>query len=138
MKVTKHAAGVAIVRRDDGRIRLLLLRAYGYWDFPKGELEPGEDPFAAARREVREETGLTDLAFPWGQVSVETPPYGQGKVARYYVAESPTGEVTLPISPELGRPEHHEHRWVTFDEAEPLLNERLRAVLDWVRRTIGG
>lgn len=30
----------------------------GYWDLPGGFIEPDEDPIAAVRREVREETGL--------------------------------------------------------------------------------
>lgn len=28
------------------------------WSIPKGELDPGEDPLAAARREFREEVGI--------------------------------------------------------------------------------
>jgi bis(5'-nucleosidyl)-tetraphosphatase len=39
--------------------------------------------------------------------------------------------VELPVSPELGAPEHHEHRWVSFGEAAALLNDRVRAVLEW-------
>ena len=46
-------------------------------------------------------------------------------------------EIKLPVSPELGRPEHHEWRWVSYDEAEDLLPPRLGIVLDWVRSTIG-
>ena len=41
----------------------------------------------------------------------------------------------LPISHELGRPEHHEWRWVSFDEAEDLLPPRLALILDWARPT---
>jgi 8-oxo-dGTP pyrophosphatase MutT (NUDIX family) len=38
-----------------------LLLDYGrHWDFAKGHVHPGEDDLAAARRELAEETGLTD------------------------------------------------------------------------------
>lgn len=131
------SAGVVVVRRGADACRYLLLRAYRYWDFPKGLVEPGEPPLEAARREVAEETGLTRLEFRWGEVWRETPPYGRGKVARYYVAESPEGEVRLPASPELGRPEHDEFRWVTYDEARALLNDRVRAILDWAHALTG-
>jgi len=40
------------------------------------------------------------------------------------------------VSPELGRPEHHEWRWVSDDEAEDLLPPRLSRVLDWARDKI--
>lgn len=130
MSGPRLSAGVVVVRATGGEWRFLLLRAYRYWDFPKGEVGEGEEPREAALREVREETGLTDLLLRWGDDYVETPPYGRGKVARYYLGESPRGEVTLGVSPELGRPEHHEHRWCGAQEARDLLNERLRAVLD--------
>ncbi|MEA3275698.1 MAG: bis(5'-nucleosyl)-tetraphosphatase [Pseudomonadota bacterium] len=136
MNVTKRSAGIVIVRRLDGGFCYLLLRCYGYWDFPKGEMEPGEDPMDTARREVAEETGLKDLVFRWGEAFLETPPYGKGKVARYYLAESRNGEVSLQVSPELGVPEHHEYRWVRFEEAQPLLNDRVRAILDWAQKLI--
>ena len=131
----KHilSAGIVPLREIDGMPRLLLLRCYRYWDFPKGEVGPNEDPLAAAQRETAEETGLTQLDFRWGRDFYETPPYAGGKVARYYIAAAPIGDVTLPISPELCRPEHHEYRWVTLDQAHALLNERLRAVLAWAR-----
>jgi bis(5'-nucleosidyl)-tetraphosphatase len=129
----RRSAGVVLVRPFDEGPRVLVLRCYRYWDFPKGEVEPGEDPLATARREVAEETGLTHLEFRWGEDWHETPPYAQGKVARYYLAESPAGEVSLPVSPELGRPEHHEYRWASFAEAETLLNDRVRGALAWAR-----
>ena len=131
MTPARRSAGVVVVRRFPTGWRYLLLRCYQYWDFPKGEIEPGEPPLAAARREVREETGLHDLDFRWGEIFIETPPYSRGKIARYYLAESPEGEVFLPVSPELGRPEHQEFRWVGHDEALALVNPRIRAILEW-------
>lgn len=130
------SAGVVVVRWFDGDRRYLILRAYRYWDFPKGVVGPGEDPLEAARREVREETALDDLEFRWGPGYRETPPYGRGKVARYYLAASPAAPVRLPVSGELGRPEHHEFRWADAEEAHGLLGPRVRAVLDWARERV--
>lgn len=52
--VLGEKATVAMVRHKLGA---------GTWFFPKGHLEPGETEEEAARREVLEETGLTDLEF---------------------------------------------------------------------------
>ena len=123
-------------RRTEVGVQLLLLRAYANWDFPKGMLEPGEDEIACARREVVEETGLSELDFPFGDEYQETLPYTGGKIARYYLAETGQADIELPVSPELGRPEHDEWRWVAFDEAEDLLPPRLAVVLDWARAII--
>jgi 8-oxo-dGTP pyrophosphatase MutT (NUDIX family) len=136
MNAPHRAAGAVVFRRSDRGIRLLVLRAYKNWDFPKGLIEPGEDALAAARREVLEETGLADLAYPFGDEFKETLPYSGNKVARYYLAETDAEKIELPVSPELGRPEHHEYRWISFDEAEDLLPPRLGVVLEWARKTL--
>ncbi|MEK7206333.1 MAG: NUDIX domain-containing protein, partial [Pseudomonadota bacterium] len=87
------SAGVVVVRRTANAWHFLMLRAGHYWDFSKGMVDPGEDPLAAAIRETEEETTLTDLDFRWGHAFTETEPYGKNKIARYYVAESKTGDV---------------------------------------------
>ena len=99
-------------------------------------VEDNEQPFAAACREVREETGISELAFPWGQNYFETLPYNRGKVARYYLAATSQREVRLLPNPEIGRPEHAEYRWVSFDEAMRLATPRVQSVLDWVKATL--
>ena len=123
-------------RRTERGPRLLLLRAYRNWDFPKGTIEPGESELDAAKRETLEETGLADLEFPFGDEHQDTLPYAGGKVARYFLAETEKSDIELPVSPELGHPEHHEWRWVSLDEAEELLPPRLGVILDWARRQL--
>lgn len=126
------SAGLVVVRRQGQRWLFLLLRAFRNWDFPKGEVGGGEDPWQAALRETAEETGLTELEFPWGKEFRETEPYRGGrKIARYYLALTKNSRVELKVSPELGNPEHHECRWVSYEEARALLPPRLQPVLDW-------
>lgn len=56
------SAGGVVFRRAGTGVRYLLIRdSYRKWGLPKGHLEPGEAPAAAARREVTEETGLAEL-----------------------------------------------------------------------------
>jgi 8-oxo-dGTP pyrophosphatase MutT (NUDIX family) len=128
---TRLSAGVVVIRETHEGWRYLLLRAYNHWDFPKGMVEPGEEPLAAAIREVREETLITELEFAWGEVYTQTGPYSRGKVARYYLAKTPTAEVTLPIIEALGRAEHNEYRWVDRATALKLVSPRVAPIVEW-------
>jgi len=137
--VTAHklSCGIVLARRNDAGWLTLLLRAFHHWDFPKGIMEIGEEPMEAAIREVGEETGVTDLSFEWGDRFFETGPYSRGKVARYFMATTDQEQVVMGISPETGEPEHHEWRWVTFDEAYDLGSPRVRSIVQWSRQIIG-
>ncbi len=128
---TRLSSGVIVVRAEKDSWWFLMLRAFRHWDFPKGMVEPGEGPLEAAIREVREETTVTDLAFHWGESFQETGPYNRGKVARYYLAATLTEAISLPVNPEIGRPEHNEYRWVGYPEALVLSTPRLKPVIHW-------
>jgi len=131
------SAGAIVYRHEADGPRCLLLRAYRYWDFPKGLVEPGEDPLDAARRELAEETGLRSVRMQPAAGCYETERYARGKVARYYLAQTDATEVTLPVHPELGRPEHHEARWCTAEEARERLVPRVQRALEWALGRLG-
>jgi predicted NUDIX family NTP pyrophosphohydrolase len=75
----KKSAGLLMYRVRDGALEILLVhlggpfwakKDKGAWFLPKGELSPGEDEVAAAKREFEEETGLKPTAsfLPLGSV----------------------------------------------------------------------
>ena len=70
---SRRAFSVSIFCRHDGAILLVRHRRLGTWLPVGGELEPGETPLEAARRELREETGL-EGTFPAGLGVDGTPP----------------------------------------------------------------
>ncbi len=137
MSEQKLSCGVVLARETGAGWYTLMLRAYHHWDFPKGIRESGEEPLDAALREVQEETSIDDLAFDWGDRYFETGPYSRGKVARYYIARTAQERVEMGISPETGAPEHHEWRWVSFDEAYDIGSPRVRQIVQWARQIIG-
>ena len=131
------SCGAVVVRRTEDGWLALMLRAYRNWDFPKGMLEEGETSQQAAIREIGEETGIDELDFPWGDSFLDTGPYSRGKVARYFIARTEQASVEMGISPQTGRPEHHEARWFSFDDAYDISAPRVRLVVQWARNVIG-
>lgn len=133
-KKTVLSAGIVVVREQESCWVYLFLRAFRNWDFPKGEVEPGEAPLETAVRETREETGITELHFRWGEGFKETEPYNRGnKVARYYLAQTTEDQVVFAVNPQIGAPEHHEYRWLSGAEIEKLAPPRLQPVIQWAR-----
>ena len=60
MKKTESAGGV--VKNKEGKI--LVISQHGTsWSLPKGHIEQGEDSLGASKREIEEESGITDLTF---------------------------------------------------------------------------
>ena len=109
------SAGVIVVRRAPRPDYLLLHYESGHWDFPKGHIEPGEDAQETARRELEEETGISQISFLDGYK--ETLRYffrqkgiGIFKVVIYFLAETTQSEVALSS-------EHIGFEWLPYETA---------------------
>lgn len=124
------SAGGVVVRVDNGRPFFLLIRdSHKNWGFPKGHLEPGETPGAAALREVNEETGLDDLQLRGEISTIDWYFRFRGrlvhKVCHFFLMETATA---------ITSPQRDEGitacRWEEFDRAAELISyENARAVL---------
>ena len=136
-RTDRLSCGAVVVRQTATGWLTLMLRAYKNWDFPKGICEPGETSLEAAIREIGEETGITDLDLRWGEGYMDTGPYSRGKVARYYIGATDQEKIEMGISPETGQPEHHEARWMSFNEAYDISSPRVREVVQWARNVLG-
>jgi 8-oxo-dGTP diphosphatase len=72
--------GIALIRRAS---RYLIRRRpegtvyAGYWEFPGGKCEPGEDPAAAAARECLEEIGIRVVVGPLRRSVIHRYPHGE-------------------------------------------------------------
>ena len=131
--------GIVPVRFENDKPLFLILQNKSFYEFPKGHKDKNETDLEAAIRETYEESGLepSSLTFPWGRDSKETDAYKKGrKAVRYFVALTTQKEIKLRFNPELGRAEHDNYLWATYDEAKDILGDRLKKILDWAMSKI--
>jgi 8-oxo-dGTP pyrophosphatase MutT (NUDIX family) len=120
-----YALSCVVYAERDGRI-LLLRRAVGaltgQWYLPGGAVERGESPEEAARRELREESGL-EVDGPLELLNAyRARLYGRDFLQLSYVGATPHGEVVIS-------PEHDGARWADPREMRALLTDEVIARL---------
>ncbi|MDR3547780.1 MAG: NUDIX hydrolase [Candidatus Pacebacteria bacterium] len=143
--IRTHSAG-GIVIGDRGAIALVQRKnGDGAWLFPKGHLEAGETDEDTARREIREETGLTDLEYIGDLGTYERPPIDKDgsyrvdevkEIHMYLFAAPPSAALAPEMTEEIGAA-----RWFPYRElAEHIGDDKDRvwyaSVFDRVREAI--
>jgi DNA polymerase len=120
----EYSYGIVVISSFDGDYKYLLLkRAEGWLDFPKGHIEEGETGIAAALRETREESGIAineknlipyfhyDITYRFTYNSIKIL-----KHVRMFMSIVPDNTI-VKVS--------HEHRgyvWLNYSEAMENLN----------------
>ena len=111
----RSAGAVIFYAREREPEYLLLHYTAGHWDFPKGNIEPGESELETVRREVEEETGIRDIELVYGFKKLIRYYYRKGKelVSKevvFYLAESKTKDVRISW-------EHTGYVWLGYEDA---------------------
>ena len=140
MALGKRSAGIALVRGDGASREVLLVhpggpfwakKDEGAWSLPKGLLDEGEEPLAAAKREFSEEVGHPAPAGPYvalGEVMLKSGKHVIAFAARGELdaATIRSNEIDVEHPPRSGQmiriPEVDRAQWVTLARARVLLN----------------
>jgi predicted NUDIX family NTP pyrophosphohydrolase len=132
--MSRPSAGLLLFRERSGRLEVLLVhpggplwarRDEGAWTLPKGEIEAGEEPLAAARRELAEETGWTPDGEPLALGSIRQ---AGGKLVHAWALRADvdpgtlrSGTFRMEWPPRSGEqrefPEVDRAAWFALDEA---------------------
>ena len=112
----ERSAGAVVFYCEGERIEyLLLLYGAGHWDFPKGNIEEGEEETDTVRREIFEETGIKNITFVPGfrhEIRYFYRKMGDlvNKKVVFYLVRSNEKEVKLSS-------EHKDYAWLDYENA---------------------
>jgi 8-oxo-dGTP pyrophosphatase MutT (NUDIX family) len=124
MKKSESAGGVVLNARGE----VLVVNQRGNsWSLPKGHIDPGEDVIDAARREIAEESGVSEL-----ELLDRLPSYERHRIGKHGgedATELKKIHMFLFRTPQLNLaprdPHHPEARWVAREKVADLLTHPL-------------
>jgi 8-oxo-dGTP pyrophosphatase MutT (NUDIX family) len=126
-------AGAIVLRLDDDRLRVLLVRSKkdpAIWVFPKGHIEPGEDAAATALRETWEEAGVRGTLGPAVGAPLEFRSGDELVSVQYFVVRP---------NEEAASPEGRDKQWLAIENAmEALSFETAREKLRQATAAVSG
>ena len=155
----KLSAGLLLYRRSNHNDKIVLevllahmggpfwaLKEDGAWSIPKGEYEPGQDPFAAAKREFEEELGSAPPMVVYRDLGSVSQPSGKmvtawaaeadfdaaGAVSNTFELEWPRGSGQMRSLPEIDRAS-----WFTVEVARVKLVRGQQPLIDRLLQMVG-
>lgn len=127
------AAGGVITNEND---EILLIFRRGKWDLPKGKLDDGEDIETCALREVREETGLSDVAINYF-IGITHHEYYEPRIneevhkeTHWYAMAAAPGQQLVPQTEE----DIEEIEWVRTEILDIYLNNTYPNITDIIEK----
>ncbi len=150
-RMAKISGGILMYRKHNGELQVFLIhpggplwvkKDTGAWSIPKGELDPGEDPLSAAKREFEEETGfkVSGTFIPLSPVKLKS-----SKVVQAWAVEGDcdseairSNTFSMEWPPKSGRqqafPEIDRAAWFGIEEAKEKINKGQTPLIEELER----
>ena len=136
--IKETSAGAVLLCNTSGKNEFLLLNyPQGHWDFVKGKMEVGETPHETVRREMREETGISNFQLIDGfeeyvEYNFRFKNEAVHKKVIFFLAKTDMKKISLSH-------EHNDYLWlgyndalkkITFENAKNVLAKANKFLLD--------
>ncbi len=114
--INQTSAGVVLFQNvSSEKLFLLLNYPQGHWDFVKGKIEENETLYETARRETKEETGISNIEFIDGfeeniEYDFRFKREDVHKKVIFFIAKTDTKKIRLSH-------EHNDYLWLGYNDA---------------------
>lgn len=113
-----QSRGIIIYAENNGERKYLIIKSKvgDHWTFAKGHWLLGESELDCAKREVKEEVGISDIEIISGfETSIRYVAYDEDKIVKFYLGKVSSENVTIDNI------EVCDYKWLSFKDAYNLI-----------------